>query len=100
MNASVPQGRTFSFTPSFAGMTNVDNSAAPFDPTAIEPRGWSLRRLLAPFAIGLALLLAFFTFVVLTGLTRIAPTREVAVSFILMNGATILVLDRKSRRVG
>src|SRR5579872_7200026 len=76
----------------FAGMTSVDNSAAPFDPTAIEPRGWSLRRLLAPFAIGLALLLAFLTFVVLTGLTRIAPTREVAVSFILMNGATILVL--------
>ena len=49
-------------------------------------------RLLAPVAIGLALLSAFLTFVVLTGLTRIEPTREVAVSFILMNGATILVL--------
>jgi two-component system nitrogen regulation sensor histidine kinase NtrY len=47
---------------------------------------------LAPFAIGLALLSAFLTFVVLTGLTRIEPTREVAVSFMLMNGATILVL--------
>src|SRR6202020_2561414 len=35
---------------------------------------------------------AFLTFVVLTGLTHIEPTREVAVSFILMNGATILVL--------
>ncbi len=35
---------------------------------------------------------AFLTFVVLTGLTRIEPTREVALSFILMNGATILVL--------
>jgi two-component system, NtrC family, nitrogen regulation sensor histidine kinase NtrY len=49
-------------------------------------------RLLAPIAIALALLSAFLTFVVLTGLTRIEPTREVAVSFILMNGATILVL--------
>ena len=49
-------------------------------------------RLLAPIAIGLALLSAFLTFVVLTGLTRIEPTREVAVSFMLMNGATILVL--------
>jgi two-component system nitrogen regulation sensor histidine kinase NtrY len=49
-------------------------------------------RLLAPVAIGLALLSAFLTFVVLTGLTRIEPTRQVAVSFILMNGATILVL--------
>ncbi len=73
-------------------MTSVDTSAAPFDPSLAEPRGSSLRRLLAPFAIGLALLSAFLTFVVLTGLTRIEPTREVAVSFMLMNGATILVL--------
>jgi len=71
-------------------MTNT--TAAQFDPSLAEPKGWSLRRLLAPFAIGLALLSAFLTFVVLTGLTRIEPTREVAVSFILMNGATILVL--------
>jgi two-component system, NtrC family, nitrogen regulation sensor histidine kinase NtrY len=49
-------------------------------------------RVLAPIAIVLALLSAFLTFVVLTGLTRIEPTREVAVSFMLMNGATILVL--------
>ena len=73
-------------------MTSVDTSAAQFDPSLAEPRGSSLRRLLAPFAIGLALLSAFLTFVVLTGLTRIEPTREVAVSFMLMNGATILVL--------
>ena len=48
--------------------------------------------LLAPFAVGLALLSAFLTFVVLTGLTPIEPTREVVVSFLLTNGATILVL--------
>ncbi len=51
-----------------------------------------MRRWLAPFAVGLALLSAFLTFVVLTGLTRIEPTRDVAVSFMLINGATILVL--------
>ena len=51
-----------------------------------------MRRWLAPFAVGLALLSAFLTFVVLTGLTRIAPTRDVAVTFMLINGATILVL--------
>ena len=73
-------------------MTSVDTSAAQFDPSFAEPKGRSLMRLLAPVAIGLALLSAFLTFVVLTGLTRIEPTREVAVSFILMNGATILVL--------
>ena len=73
-------------------MTSVDTSTAQFDPSLVETRGWSLRRLLAPLAIGLALLSAFLTFVVLTGLTRIEPTREVAVSFMLMNGAAILVL--------
>src|SRR5277367_7082999 len=73
-------------------MTSVDTSAAQFDPSVVEAKGRSLLRLLAPIAIGLALVSAFLTFVVLTGLTRIEPTREVAVSFILMNGATILVL--------
>src|SRR6202047_4615188 len=83
---------TSAFSSPFAGMTSVDTSAVQFDPSLAEPKGSSLRRLLAPFAIGLALLSAFLTFVVLTGLTRIEPTREVAVSFMLMNGATILVL--------
>jgi two-component system, NtrC family, nitrogen regulation sensor histidine kinase NtrY len=73
-------------------MTSADTSAAQFDPSLAESKGSSLRRWLAPFAVGLALLSAFLTFVVLTGLTRIEPTREVAVSFMLMNGATILVL--------
>jgi two-component system, NtrC family, nitrogen regulation sensor histidine kinase NtrY len=73
-------------------MTSVDTSTAQFDTSGVEPQGRSLLRLLAPIAIGLALLSALLTFVVLTGLTRIEPTREVAVSFILMNGATILVL--------
>src|ERR1700734_54176 len=80
------------FILSFAGMTSVDTSAAQFDPSLVEPKGRSLLRLLAPIAIGLALVSAVLTFVVLTGLTHIEPTREVAVSFILMNGATILVL--------
>jgi two-component system, NtrC family, nitrogen regulation sensor histidine kinase NtrY len=73
-------------------MTSVDTSAAQFDPSLVEPKGRSVLRLLAPIAIGLALVSAFLTFVVLTGLTWIEPTREVAVSFMLMNGATILVL--------
>jgi two-component system nitrogen regulation sensor histidine kinase NtrY len=48
--------------------------------------------LLAPFAVGLALLSTFLTFVVLTGLTRIEPTRVVVVSFLLINAAIILLL--------
>jgi two-component system nitrogen regulation sensor histidine kinase NtrY len=47
---------------------------------------------LAPFAVALALLSAFLTFVVLTGLTSIEPTREVVSSFLLINAGTILLL--------
>src|SRR6266496_790740 len=73
-------------------MTSADTSAASFDPSFAEPKGWSLRRLLAPFAVGLALLSAFLTFMVLSGLTPIEPTRHVVYSFLLINAATILLL--------
>jgi two-component system, NtrC family, nitrogen regulation sensor histidine kinase NtrY len=80
------------FNSPIVGMTSAESSAAQFDPSLAEPKGRPLRKLLAPFAIGLALVSSFLTFVVLTGLTQIEPTREVALSFILLNGATILVL--------
>jgi two-component system nitrogen regulation sensor histidine kinase NtrY len=73
-------------------MTSADISVPPSDPSLAESKGGSLRRWLAPFAVGLALLSAFLTFVVLTGLTPIEPTRPVVVSFILINAATILLL--------
>src|SRR6202051_1074413 len=85
-------GGHMAFSLPFVGMTSADTSAASFDPSLVESRGWSPWRLLAPFAVGLALLSAFLTFVVLTGLTPIEPTREVVVSFLLINGAIILVL--------
>jgi two-component system, NtrC family, nitrogen regulation sensor histidine kinase NtrY len=47
---------------------------------------------LAPFAVALALLSAFLTFVVVTGLTPVEPTPEVVRSFLLINAATILLL--------
>src|SRR6478672_11096581 len=73
-------------------MTSAETSAASFDPSFAESKGGALRRWLAPFAVGLALLSAFLTFVVLTGLTPLEPTRRVVVSFILINAATILLL--------
>jgi two-component system nitrogen regulation sensor histidine kinase NtrY len=73
-------------------MTSSETSAAPFDPSPAEAKGLSLRRLLAPFAVAIALLSAFLTFVVLTGLTPIEPTRDVVRSFLLINAATILLL--------
>jgi two-component system, NtrC family, nitrogen regulation sensor histidine kinase NtrY len=73
-------------------MTSADTSAPPFDPSLAESKGSSLWRFLAPLAVGLALLSAFLSFVVLTGLTRIEPTREVVSSFLLINAATTLLL--------
>ncbi len=73
-------------------MTSADTSVPSFDPTFAESKGSSLRRWLAPFAVAIALLSAFLTFVVLTGLTPIEPTREVVYSFLLINAACILLL--------
>jgi two-component system nitrogen regulation sensor histidine kinase NtrY len=73
-------------------MTSAETSAASFDPSLAEPKGWSLRRWLGLFAVATALLSAFLTFAVLTGLTPIEPRPPVAYSFILINAATILVL--------
>src|SRR5882757_4148462 len=73
-------------------MTTAETSANQFDPSIAEPEGWSLRRWLVPFAVAIALLSAFLTFIVLTGLTPIEPKREVVYSFLLINAATILLL--------
>src|SRR5215831_15558016 len=76
----------------FAGMTSADHTAASFDSSVAETRGWSLRRFLAPFAVALALLSAFLTFVVVTGLAPIEPTTQVVNVFLLINATTILLL--------
>src|SRR5215469_6406045 len=73
-------------------MTSAETSVASIDPPAAERRGLTLRRLLAPFAVGIALLSAFLTFIVLTGLTPIEPTPDVVRSFYLLNAATVLLL--------
>ena len=73
-------------------MTSADTSAQSIDPPLEEPRRRPLRKLVAPLAVALALLSAFLTFVVLTGLTSIAPTRQVVVTFLLINAATVLLL--------
>jgi two-component system nitrogen regulation sensor histidine kinase NtrY len=73
-------------------MTSADTPAPTFEQTSLEPRGGTLRRLLAPFAVGLALLSASLTFVVLVGLTPIVPTSRVVITLLLINAATVLLL--------
>ncbi len=73
-------------------MTSADTTAASSDLSASEPKASSLRKWLAPFAVATALLSAFLTFVVLTGLTPIEPTPDVVRTFLLIDAATILLL--------
>lgn len=73
-------------------MTTADTPVPSHDPTLAESRGWTMRRLLAPVAIGLALLSAFLTFVVLVGLTPIEPTHRVVITFLLIDAGIILLL--------
>lgn len=73
-------------------MSAAEASAQTLDPLVAEPPGRPWHRLLAPFAVGISLLSAFLTFVVLTGLTPIAPVHNVVITFLLINGATILLL--------
>ncbi|WGR96463.1 PAS domain-containing sensor histidine kinase [Bradyrhizobium sp. ISRA443] len=73
-------------------MTPEETTPSTLDASRTEPRGFPLRRWLAPFAAVTALLSAFLTFVVLSGLTPIEPTKRVVYSFLLINTAIILLL--------
>ncbi|CCE01403.1 PAS domain-containing sensor histidine kinase [Bradyrhizobium sp. STM 3809] len=73
-------------------MTSAEASATPFDPSSADARRWTWRTWLAPVAVGLALLSAFLTFIVLVGLSPIEPTPEVVSTFLLIDAGTILIL--------
>jgi two-component system nitrogen regulation sensor histidine kinase NtrY len=64
----------------------ADTALAPASRRRLEAR------LLGPVAVGLALLSALVTFLVLADLTPIAPSHYVVVSLLLANAATILLL--------
>ncbi len=49
-------------------------------------------RLLGPLAVGVALLSAFLTFIVLADLTPISPTHNVVVTLLAVNAAAVLLL--------
>jgi two-component system, NtrC family, nitrogen regulation sensor histidine kinase NtrY len=71
-------------------MASVDATA--FDNTIHEPRRWPMRRVLAAFVVGLALISSVLTFAVLTGLTPVAPSDEVVALFLAINSGAILLL--------
>jgi two-component system, NtrC family, nitrogen regulation sensor histidine kinase NtrY len=71
-------------------MTTVDQ-VAPLDPVAVTPVPVA-SRLIGALAVGVALLSATATFLVLAGLTPIAPVHEVVVKLLLGNLVTGLLL--------
>jgi two-component system nitrogen regulation sensor histidine kinase NtrY len=74
-------------------MTSVGQAATSelMTAAAAPTSGW-IRRALGLAAVALALLSAILTFVVLAGLTPIAPTHEVVVTLLLANAATVFLL--------
>jgi two-component system, NtrC family, nitrogen regulation sensor histidine kinase NtrY len=68
------------------------NQVAIADPALAERRKRREGRILGPLAVGLALLSAFITFVVLADLTPISPGHNVVVTLLLTNAATIVLL--------
>jgi two-component system, NtrC family, nitrogen regulation sensor histidine kinase NtrY len=74
-------------------MTSVDEVAGSNIATPGGGPGLKLGSgILGPLAVGLALLSAAVTFLVLTGLTPVLPTHEVVVTVLLANVATVLIL--------
>ena len=70
----------------------VDQAATAETALAGPPAKRGETRVLGPIAVGLALLSAFLTFVVLADLTPISPTHYVVVTLLLANAATVFVL--------
>ena len=71
---------------------SVDQAAIAEAASAAPPAQRGEVRILGPIAVGLALLSAFATFIVLADLTPISPTHEVVVTLLLANAATVLLL--------
>ena len=74
-------------------MTSVDDSAV-LDPAdfGAAPGPRLATGMYGPIAVGLALLWAVVTFVVLTDLTPIVPTQQVVAGVLLVNAVMMLVL--------
>jgi two-component system nitrogen regulation sensor histidine kinase NtrY len=71
---------------------SADQAAAAETALAAPPAKRTETRILGPLAVGLALLSAFITFIVLADLTPVPPTHYVVVTLLLANAATVILL--------
>ncbi|MGO9356191.1 MAG: ATP-binding protein [Xanthobacteraceae bacterium] len=70
----------------------MTSEAVTIDASLAEPQRRPLRRFLVPFAVGIALLSAALTFLVLTEMTPVRPTDAVVNTFLAIDAGTILML--------
>jgi two-component system, NtrC family, nitrogen regulation sensor histidine kinase NtrY len=70
----------------------VEQAATAETALAAAPAKRSESRVIGPVVVGLALLSAFITFIVLADLTPISPTHNVVVTLLLVNAVTVLLL--------
>jgi two-component system nitrogen regulation sensor histidine kinase NtrY len=73
-------------------MTSTDQTAPIDQLAALPPTGLFTTRRIGPLAVGVALLSALATFLVLSGLTPFLPTHDLVVSLLLVNALAALVL--------
>jgi two-component system nitrogen regulation sensor histidine kinase NtrY len=71
---------------------SVEQAATAESALAGAPARRDRTRILGPTAVGLALLSAFVTFIVLADLTPLSPTHYVVVTLLLVNAATVVLL--------
>jgi two-component system nitrogen regulation sensor histidine kinase NtrY len=71
---------------------SVEQAAAAESALTGAPAKRDYMRLLGPLSVGLALLSAFVTFIVLADLTPLSPTHYVVVILLLVNAATVVLL--------
>ena len=74
------------------GFMTVEQAATAEATIGAAPAKPSELRTVGPVVVGLALLSAFITFIVLADLTPISPTHNVVVTLLLVNAVTVLLL--------
>jgi two-component system nitrogen regulation sensor histidine kinase NtrY len=74
------------------GCMSVEQAATADTALAGAPAKRGERRILGPMAVGLALLSALVTFIVLADFTPLSPTHNVVVTLLLANATTMLLL--------
>jgi two-component system nitrogen regulation sensor histidine kinase NtrY len=73
-------------------MATVDDAATGEFGSAVKPGARVATGIIGPIVVGIALVSALTTFLVLAGLTPIIPTHNVVVSLLLVNGVAVLLL--------